>query len=154
MLITVEEIVKHKPCWKLGDGSYDLDAIRAVVGDGITLLDLLRKAGEQGCRLTYDDAVWVATREGFLDPTIRQQWIEIIVTRAVREHTLHCGVKEVEEWAKKWLSGEDRTAARAAREAARAAARAEAARAWSAWAAERKQQVEDLIGLLEGLSYE
>jgi hypothetical protein len=175
-LITVEKIVKHDPCWKLDDGSYDRDAIRAVVGDGITLLYLLRKAGKQGCRLTHEDAVWVATRKGFLNPTIQKQWIEIIVSRAVREHALHCGVKGVEAWAEKWLSGEDRTAdaAQAAREAAwvtawaaeaaaRAAQEAGAAQAaaWAAWAAreagaaeaarveERKQQVKDLIGLLE-----
>ena len=37
-----------------------------------------------------------------------QPSVERIVTRAVTNHALHCGIPVVEAWAKKWLSGEDR----------------------------------------------
>ena len=64
--------------------------------------------------------------------------------RQVRAHCLHCGIKTVERWAARWLSGEDRSAA-AARASASLALRAgawvpeSAARAavWSAVAAAR-----------------
>jgi len=94
--------------------------------------------------------------------------------RQVRAHCLHCGIKTVERWAARWLSGEDRSAAlawasasraaRAAEEASwaagrapRAAAKAAAAAAraalrpaaWVAtWAAERRAQLADAIQVL------
>lgn len=80
--------------------------------------------------------------------------------RPVEAYALHCGIFEVEKWAQKWISGEDRTveaATRAARaawvtraaeavEVARAAAAAEAAwtaarAAWPAWAVETAEVV-------------
>jgi hypothetical protein len=76
--------------------------------------------------------------------------LEKIVTRAITNHALHCGVPAVEKWAGNWLSGEDRSAwaAEAARAAAWAAARAaEAARA-AARAAELKLQVADVLAVL------
>jgi hypothetical protein len=36
--------------------------------------------------------------------------VEKIVTRVVQTHVLKCGISIVEEWAVKWLNGEDRTA--------------------------------------------
>jgi hypothetical protein len=61
--------------------------------------------------------------------------LEKVVTRAITNHALHCGVPAVEKWAGNWLSGEDRSA-RAAKAAASAAwaAKAEEAEA-TAWAA-------------------
>ena len=60
------------------------------------------------------------------------------VNRQVAANCLICGVPAVEKWAKKWLSGEDRSAESAAWDAARSAASA----AWSAarfaaWSAAR-----------------
>lgn len=49
---------------------------------------------------------------------LEQKSVERIMTRAVTDYALHCGHPTVEEWARRWLSGEDRTcnsAARAAR---------------------------------------
>ena len=69
--------------------------------------------------------------------------VEKIVSRAVTNHALHCGVMEVEGWAAEWLDKSDRSreaawaaweagvAAGVAWEAAREAARA----AWAAWEA-------------------
>ena len=35
--------------------------------------------------------------------------VDIIVARAVTNHTLHCGIPKVEIWAKNWLNGTDRS---------------------------------------------
>jgi hypothetical protein len=63
-----------------------------------------------------------------------------IVTRAVETHALHCGVPKVEQWARRWISGEDRSAAAAleAEKAAEAAGctEAEETAQAAAWAAE------------------
>ena len=97
------------------------------------------------------DRLWVVWQDGELAPLV----IERIVTRAVTTHALACGDPVVEAWARRWLSGEDRTeaaaraaawaaawaAARAAREAAGAAARA-------AGAAECDLQVADVLAVV------
>lgn len=126
-----------------------------------------------------EDVVWVACRLGALTPEQMKAWlVDRVVTRAVREHALHCGVPGVERWAVRWLSGKDRTeaaawaamcvawtaegggaaaeavrAAWAASEEARAAVRAEAAARAAARAAastERAQQLADLLEVLDG----
>jgi hypothetical protein len=56
--------------------------------------------------------------------------VDGIADRAVETHALHCGIAEVERWAERWLSGEDRSAA-----AAGDAWEAAAAGAWAADAA-------------------
>jgi hypothetical protein len=96
-----------------------------------------------------------------------------IADRAVTNHALNCGIKEVEQWAKKWLSGEDRSeraateialtiwstvVEKAAWSAARAAgakaiwlvggAEAAAEAAGPAARAEQKQQAEDIRELI------
>lgn len=64
---------------------------------------------------------------------------EVIVTSAIVAHALDCGVPVVEEWAAKWLSGEDRSAWEAAAAAAAWAAEA----AWEA-EAELQRQADDI----------
>jgi len=86
------------------------------------------------------DRVWFLTRSDALDSDLWAQWTTIIVTRAITNHALHCGIPAVERWAENWLSGTNReadaadAAARAAR-AARAAYATYAARA-AAYAAD------------------
>ena len=58
-----------------------------------------------------------------------QRAVSVIVARAVKEHALHCQIPEVEAWAGKWLSGEDRT------EASAASTQAAAGAAWALAAA-------------------
>ena len=74
------------------------------------------------------DKVWLISR------LYTPAWTERIVTRAVANHALKCGVSAVEKWAARWLAGEDRTveAAGAAAEAAEAAGAA-----GTAWAVAR-----------------
>jgi len=84
---------------------------------------------------------------------VQAAWLERVVTRAVTTHALHCGVPAVEQWAMRWLSGENRTA-RAAEEAWWAAwggGAEEAARGAreAARAAEYGLQVADLLAVLD-----
>lgn len=81
-------------------------------------------------------------RQRKLRPRISRA-IEVIATTAIVEHALDCGIAALEDWAAKWLSGEDRSAEVAlVAWAAQAAQAAWAARtawgayaAWVAWAA-------------------
>jgi hypothetical protein len=148
---TVDEMLAEKPCDK-----YDRERIAKLCAGkpSLTLLEILDHPD-----IPDEDKVWVACRDK--NPT-RHVAIEVIVTRCVTNHALHCGIPAVEAWAQKWLSGEDRSsraaarasrvaawASRAAAEAARAAARAAWNAAWNAWVAwneldeERSQQVQD-----------
>jgi hypothetical protein len=56
------------------------------------------------------DKLQVGLRPGVLSPQQRAAATERIVTRCIRAHALHCGITEAEAWARRWLSGEDRTA--------------------------------------------
>ena len=152
---TVDEMLAEKPCDK-----YDRERIVKLCAGkpSLTLLEILDHPD-----IPDEDKVWVACRDK--NPT-RHVAIEVIVTRCVTNHALHCGIPAVEAWAQKWLSGEDRSsraawnasrvaawasraAAEAAWNAARAAWNAAWSAAWNAWAAwneldeERSQQVQD-----------
>jgi len=70
---------------------------------------------------------------------------EKVLTRCITNHALGCEIPEVEQWAAKWLSGEDRSqaAAEAAAEAAWAATWAAAeAVAWAVVVAEAVAEAE------------
>jgi len=145
-------MLAEKPCDK-----YDRERIAKLCAGkpSLTLLEILDHPD-----IPDEDKVWVACRDK--NPT-RHVAIEVIVTRCVTNHALHCGIPAVEAWAQKWLSGEDRSsraAARASRVAAwpsRAAALAAWNAEWNAWNAawnaadaawnepdeERSQQVQD-----------
>lgn len=149
---TVDEMLAEEPCDR-----YDRERIAKLCAGkpSLTLLEILDHPD-----IPDEDKVWVACRDK--NPT-RHVAIEVIVTRCVTNHALHCGIPAVEAWAQKWLSGEDRSSraavwasrvaawpSRAAAEAARnAAARAAWNAAWNAWVAwnepdeERSQQVQD-----------
>jgi len=151
---TVAEMKAEGPCSK-----YTINRLTELWAgrDQLTLLDI--------CDLDIPDAdkMWCAFRPAALTEAQRSELLDRIVIRAVTNHALHCGVPEVEAWAQKWLSGEDRTAAAAyaaaaadaaaaaaaAAYAARAADAAYAAAAADAAAAERSQQVADLREVLE-----
>jgi hypothetical protein len=93
-----------------------------------------------------EDRIWASLQSGDHVPVA----VEAIVRRAVESHAVGCGIPEVEKWARRWLSGEDRTteaawaaqevswaSARAAENAARAAAQQTWAPTWAARAAAR-----------------
>jgi hypothetical protein len=131
---TVDQMLAQKPC-----SPYDRARITALLaGRGtITTRDFLT------LDIPAEHRIWAALQ----DDTIAARVVERIVTRAVTTHALTCGVPDVETWAVRWLSGENRTeaAARAAERAAveavawaaEAAGVAERAAAWAAMAAAR-----------------
>lgn len=131
---TIGEILAGKPC-----AEYDRVRLEKLWAgrERVSLAEVLRMD------IPASDRIWVACRPGALTDDQRTAWLEIVVTRAVTNHALNCGVTDVESWARKWLSGEDRSAASAAaaRDAARAAGTALAAQAaaraavWAVWAA-------------------
>jgi hypothetical protein len=86
-----------------------------------------------------EDRIWASLQSGDHVPVA----VEAIVRRAVESHAVGCGIPEVEEWAQRWLSGEDRTteAAWAAQEVSWASARAAAQQTWApTWAARAAAQ--------------
>ena len=150
---TIDQMLAEHPC-----AEYDRARITDLWAgrDAIATRDILV------LDIPAVDRIWAALH----DPIIGPRVVERIVTRAVTTHALTCGVPAVETWARRWLSGDDRTQAAAcaawaagaawaggaagaagaawaagAKRAARAARAADAAgaaraAAWAAWAAE------------------
>jgi hypothetical protein len=149
--LTPEQIMDLNPC-----PDYYLERLEKLFGnkESVTYLEILDTD-----KIPLKDIIWLFCQPTVLDKDIRNQWIEIIVTRAVTNCALHCGVDTVELWATNWLSGDDRTddsaraaysasadagdnavdaaynAARAGRAAAAAAGRTAAAATYAATAA-------------------
>jgi hypothetical protein len=137
--ITIEDLDRWGACCREDEEDYcDARLKRLARGrKGLTGLEVSRMRS-----IPYEDRIWVLLRREVLGDALKGV-VETIVARAVRRHALPCSTTR--EWARRWLSGEDRSeeaawaAARAAaakEEAAWAAARAAAARAaaWAAWA--------------------
>lgn len=128
--ITIKNLNKWGACDR-EDGERYSDANLEKIFRGrksLTIKEVLR------LRIPDADKVWVATRPGVMTRDQASAWLDLVITRAVRTHALRCGTESVEEWARRWLSGEDRTTAAA--EAARVA--------------EGKKQVADLRKVLKG----
>jgi hypothetical protein len=161
--LTPQQIVALGPC-----KGYDLKQITELFDNkkSMTYLEILNTD-----KIPLADIVWLFCQLTVLDKDIRNQWMEVIVTRAVTNYALHCGIDTVEKWAENWLSGDDRTteaahvAAYAAIDAtayaAGYAAHAAACSATAAYSAARvrtiaarnneyKQQIQDLKDILQG----
>ena len=117
---TVAQMLAEKPCSK-----YTEEVLTKLWAGRkkVTLLDIL------DMDIPDKDKMWGAWKGLTKKQTVAV--LDRIVTRAVTNYALNCGVPEVQQWAADWLSGKDRST-EAAR-TARAAWAAEAARA--AWAA-------------------
>jgi hypothetical protein len=124
--LTPEQIMDLNPC-----PDYYLERLEKLFGnkESVTYLEILDTD-----KIPLKDIIWLFCQPTVLDKDIRNQWIEIIVTRAVTNCALHCGVDTVELWATNWLSGVDRTveAASVARNAIYAARYAAADAAYAA----------------------
>ena len=171
--ITYEDLERWGACDRDEGKRYSRAVLDSRYGAGWSLA--LREVLEDD-RIPAVDRAWVATRREVLSEEQTAAWLDIVVTRVVRKHALRCGVPAVEEWAARWLSGENRSldAARAVVAAAAWSAAWSAAAAatwsaawsaadgawswaadaaawsaaWSARAAEREQQCADLLGIL------
>ena len=121
--ITAEFVHSLKPC-----GDYPLPRLRQLLPEPVPLDSAIKNDA-----VPVADRVWLLCQPGVLSDVQRQAWLEMIMRRAITANVLHCGVKAVEQWARQWLSGEDRSeaAAWAAGDAAWAAA------GDAAWAAAR-----------------
>ena len=141
---TIEQMIAENPCRRPVDYQ-DPKYLKTLWGDRetVTLLDIAE------FNIPSEDRIWVATRPNALTPTGSDRWLTLIVTRAIKTHSLNCGIVAVENWAQSWLSGEDRTK-ESAESAASAASAARTARAAWAESAESAQQIQDLISILKG----
>ena len=100
----------------------------------MTLLEVLTRRDGPWKRVPAKDRLWpffIAAPRAAKAAVVNRA-----ADRQVRAHCLHCGIKTVERWAARWLSGEDRSAALAWASASRAARAAEEA-SWAAGRAPR-----------------
>ena len=109
-LITVDDILGWNPCPR-----YTRKRLERLVGDGVTLMEILRS------HIETKNKIWIATRPGVLSSRTRERWLEIMCERAIRRVLGKSGIPEWEIWAEQWISGTDRSAG-AASNAARSAA--------------------------------
>ena len=96
--LTVSDIMALKPC-------YRESRVRELFGDRetVTVLEVAQ------AEIPPDDRVWLLLQPGVLPADVRTDATARIVTRAVTSHALHCGNTAVEEWARGWLDGTDRS---------------------------------------------
>jgi len=125
---TVKQMLAEKPCEQ-----YTEEALAKLWAgrEKVTLLDII------DMDIPDTDKLWGSWRgltKGQTDLVLDK-----VVTRAITNHALHCGVPSVEIWADNWLSGKDKSVRAAAWDAG-------AARA--AEAAELKLQLADIVAVL------
>ena len=99
--VSIDDIIEHDPCW--------VDArikIEKLFGDRerITLKEYSELPVSSRDRLWGMLLLW---------PNRSVTVANKAVDRQVKAQCLDCGLPEVQEWAKRWLSGEDRTYAAA-----------------------------------------
>ena len=154
--ITAEWNKEHRAC-------YSASQLASLYDRPMGLCEVLTRTDGPWDDVSTADRLWVFWRAATQDQ--RAATLERIVTRAVTNRCLDCGIDAVEQWAARWLSGEDRSgkaakaaaelldtgcaaraaewmAARAARAAARAAAEAEWAAEWAESAARAAELTE------------
>jgi hypothetical protein len=100
--LTPEQIIALGPC-----EGYNLQQITELFDNkkSVTYLEILNTD-----KIPLVDIIWLFCQPTILDNDTKEQWLEVIVTRAVTNYALHCGINKVEKWAQNWLSSEDRTA--------------------------------------------
>ena len=101
---TIDELLSHSPC-----EDYPRARLEEMWAgrERLSVLDILE------LDIPAEDRVWAALQAGdHVAPAV-----ERIVTRAVTNHCLSCGIHEVESWARDWLNGEQESIAAAVRAA-------------------------------------
>lgn len=156
MKLTVDQVMSYGPCC-------EQDEIEALFAgrETITLHDVA------AMNISEADKIWLFCQEDVLTTDIEAKWRGTIVTRAIKTALTVYTEPSYVKWAENWLNGIDRSfnsahaaaydsdhaAAYAAAHAAAYAAAARAARAARATADaaddEYKQQVADLMELLD-----
>jgi hypothetical protein len=121
---TVADVMRLNPCLKEA-------VVRSHFGlnDTLTIGQILNLP-----TLSDEHKVWMACRTDALTPEVVLLWREVVLTRVITKFALP--ESSTHEWATNWLSGQDRSAARAAWAAGAAGAARAAEAAWAAEAAE------------------
>lgn len=130
---------------------YTDDRLTELFDRPMTLAEVLTRKDGPWSAVPIVDRQWAFFRAATRDQI--NEALPRIVTRAITLHALACGIPAVEKWARKYLSGTDRTGESAWRAyhnglaGARAAAEAEgAARAAEA---EGERQIADMLAVIE-----
>jgi hypothetical protein len=101
-IVTLDQIIAWRPCDAYTDND---NALLLRLANGATecpLIDIMRRSD-----IPFTDRVWIATQKNVLTDAQRVAAMEAVVTRAVRNHALGT---VIDAWARRWLSGEDRSA--------------------------------------------
>jgi hypothetical protein len=98
---TVAQMLAERPCSR-----YDEARITKLWGKhkSRTLAEILRDR-----RIPLADRMWCVWRKDALTKPQAKAVLDRIVTRAVTNHALKCGIPKVEAWAHGWLDGTDRS---------------------------------------------
>jgi len=96
--ITINKLKKWECC-------YSTEELKSIFGNKkyFTPIEVARKRS-----VSIEDRIWVLLRPEILGVDLPLVMDEI-VGYVVKKNCLKCGVAEVEKWAEKWLSGEDRS---------------------------------------------
>ena len=120
--ITIKKALSWNPC----SIKYDTEEKLLKVTKGKTSLTPLEVSK---LKIPYKDRIWILLRREILGENNYREISFKIADRAVKKHCLKCGIQEVEQWAKKWISGKDRSTVDAANAVANAVANAAASAA-------------------------
>ena len=133
--ITAEWNKEHLAC-------YPDERLARLYDRPMELREVLARKDGPWDDVSAEDRMWVFWRAA--TQAQRATTLDRIITRAVTNHCLDCGIDAVEQWAARWLSGEDRSgkAAMAAVWAARAVRAAKAAARAAEWAVEAERATE------------
>jgi hypothetical protein len=99
--LTVTDIMAMDPC-----SDYTREVVEQLwSGRGVlSVLEIL------DLDIPARDRLWAVLREEVLGTELYRAFGHACADRVVERHALHCGIPEVERWAARWLSGEDRMA--------------------------------------------
>ena len=139
-LITIKDLDEWGACNRADGEKYSDENIKKLLGKrkGLTPLEITEMD-----QIPIDDRIWVLLRKDVLGDKL-DSVVKKIVDYQVKKQCLKCGIKSVEEWAKNWLNGTDRTEAAACDAASAAGAAWDAARD-----AARDAQIDKLLTYFE-----
>jgi hypothetical protein len=85
---TIDSVLAAQPC-----PDYTLERVTALAqGREWTTREIIDRRD-----IPAGDRVWLACQPGAITLEQRKRWLEVIVTRAIKRHVLHCGVAERRE---------------------------------------------------------
>lgn len=104
-MITIEKLDEWKACGRRDSGMYS-DEKLAIIFNGrqsLTPLEVLH------LDIRMVDRLWVVLRRDVVGVEICARHRGVCADRVVEKYALCCGERNIEQWAKEWLSGVDRS---------------------------------------------